>query len=666
MKIFGYKFKNPFKNKQPTNNPENSPSASTKQVPPAVSPIKIPVPPLVLSPPPAPLNPPMPLLIPIADSTDLFRLPVNENIANLNKLINAYNTITNKDDKLNKLKEIHHYRKMMDDKYQPEYMAGSVDYQKQIHVVLFNALKKEFSNFGDSLPVEGLNQKSVTTQHTTPRSVDALSGMITNMPPEKASKLLAILLLENTAEISRYMTQLYNKKEPGYKEYAQFLSGHSVEYLGGGNSRNFKITARADQSTLVLKIDNRLNMPKAAASQLREGALSDVLTLVATERQVTCLQKGKPITRTMLTTEYCEGSDLETYAKKDLHKTSALNLFHQMGHILERTRQAGFAWPDSKNSNWMVDNGVLRISDTKAFLPAADGMVNQQRIELEGYGLLRTPYISPPEFYSNRNPNFNVDKMNSYLMGKNLYAYLTGSIGGLRNRHDAEKYDFTAPIFNTKQGQCFKELIQKMVKPNAADRISVESALFELSRHTRNELNELLSQIKSHGFGKDDEQMNAFIAEKTNKIEQTTTVDALATINQELNALLDNLKASPAKKIQATIQSFRENARFYTIGMKTKADKIEQAVCSEIKNMPLEQRINWRPVMTAAAPTDLHKALASNRHVYGLKLYTKEDGSIDEKKAAKSFKEFKAQFKETIPAAPENQSPTTNKPGRST
>ena len=660
---------------------------------------------------------PMPVLTEINDmdedsqATEIFRRDIKSDITHLNELIERYNKIHDRAGKLSQLREIRLYQKKMDEKYPPDDMACTPDYQTQIHEVLFNAVKQEYSNLGvKSLPVESFSGRPVISQQTTPRSVDALSVMIANMSPQKASQLLKIITSNSAENACVKMKTLYSKGEHGYEDYVEFFKRHKIEYLGGGNSRNFRIISLTDNSILILKMDNRLNTPKAAESQLREGVLSDVFTQVSTERQVTCTPDWQsPITRTLLTTEYCDGSDLEAYAKKDSNKTtSAFDIFSQMGQILEKTRKAGFAWTDSKNSNWVMDKGKLRISDTKAFLPAKNGIFSKTTARLEGYPILASGHMMWPEANI---PDSSVDKMNSYLMGRNLYQYLTGCDDAYLTRaYDVDDYLFNQNCgfdFTTENGMFFKQLIEKMVTSTAANRISVEEALFELDRQPLkepiNKANALLTEISSnreidfelncfivekqsqinrattadaladinqdlqkelnrlilkvpvkettsllekielHKFGKTDLKMDEFIKMNKDEINKATTTEELTTIKEKLEGILSNLESKPINEIKTIIESFRDKARFYTIGMKTKADKIEQAMSGEMQSMDVEKRQNWRPVMTQAPstqPTDLQKSLASNRHIYGLKLYTNQDGSINEKKSANSFKKL--------------------------
>ena len=88
------------------------------------------------------------------------------------------------------------------------------------------------------------------------------------------------------------------------------------------------------------------------------------------------------------------------------------------------------------------------------------------------------------------------------------------------------------------------------------------------------------------------------------------------------------------------IQSFHDRARFYTIGMKAKAERIERAILMT----PINER---HDIMKSQTPEALNvqKALASHRFFWNQgKEINKKDGTIITGKAAQSFNNYKTTF----------------------
>lgn len=89
-------------------------------------------------------------------------------------------------------------------------------------------------------------------------------------------------------------------------------------------------------------------------------------------------------------------------------------------------------------------------------------------------------------------------------------------------------------------------------------------------------------------------------------------------------------------KIQAISEEYRDNATAFTIGMKRKAMKIENA----LKSMTIEECCNFLDTNQPSHP--VLQALASHR--LSDKVYLKND-TVDERKAVSKYKEFSKQIK---------------------
>ena len=211
-----------------------------------------------------------------AQMVDKFIKSVNGDIDELNRLIKVYNDTRDKEGKIRALQGVYHYAKTVDSKYQAAYMSFSAGYRATIHQTLYSNVKKEFAKQG-IVSLHKVLEINPASPPITPVNKDSFAEIIANMSPEKTSRLLTILAEGAQFDLTDFK-RLYSRGEEGYETFQSFLKKHSIQFLGGGNSKNFRITSLADGSEIVLKVDNRLNMPKKVEAHLREHSLKATLT----------------------------------------------------------------------------------------------------------------------------------------------------------------------------------------------------------------------------------------------------------------------------------------------------------------------------------------------------------------------------------------------------
>ncbi|KTD18778.1 serine/threonine protein kinase [Legionella lansingensis] len=506
---------------------------------------------------------------------------VNENLKNLNQLIEAYNQESIPEKKLNLLNEIYREQKRIDGLFPTVYIEACQDYREKINVQLLSSIKEQFFNFNLQTAAEHLE---ITTDLWPSGTIQRI---IANMAPQKANRMIEILSKGANFNKSKF-ENLFLPEEPGYMEFRNFLSGYSISFLGGENSKNFEIKKLTSSERFVLKVENRLEQPKSPDIHLRERSLKDVLTPITVERQIRSENRstGKITTRTLLVTEYCEGGDLLSYARKqtsdDDRTQSALTIYSQMGEIIEGIRADGCVFPDMKNSNWLIGRaGSLKIADSKSFLfTDKSGRVEVGADKNRWHTLSSSKYMDPPEF-GMWELGFNADKIHSYMLGKNLYQFLTGcdhtaffklgSQGTWQIKHQFTEEDFNAPVFQTEAGKKLKELIQEMVTYRSSDRITVQEAIsklhqikaelleqeqkkvyllqqekmaaeLEVTETARKDCRQFLNGLELYKLGHNDREIDALIREKKMQIKAATTQTELAEIKEELQSSLLDIK----------------------------------------------------------------------------------------------------------------------------
>jgi hypothetical protein len=281
-----------------------------------------------------------------------------------------------------------------------------------------------------------------------------LSDLIKSLPHDVA-RLLAKQLSNGDADIGLLSTD---------SAYQDFWKTHAIEFLGGGNSKNYKISDNQGHAC-VLKIEYRYNNPYDAADKTKR-ALDDTLTDVFIKRKAKNA-KGQRVFITV--NEYFSGGDLSNHIKPLTEKErleTAANIYLQMSHILDKIRLVDAAHPDAKNSNWLIEDGKLRISDTKAIIPTLDEGFTSKWLERKGYNLLRTYGYIPPEFftqdmgielipreYKNKILPYEVegyaDEIHAYQLGKNIYEYLTNCKAELEEL--TKKYNELYDVYKEKK-----------------------------------------------------------------------------------------------------------------------------------------------------------------------------------------------------------------------
>lgn len=655
-----------------------------------------------------------------------FYIDIAKGFIELNALIHDYNNeIENPANQRKYLHQIYIKQKALSHQFPQRMIELCPEYRRSIHHQLFTELKNEFAG----LNITSLQENTLEAQmHSINLNVDptSLPEIIANMPPKKVDNLLKIL--SEGAKFNRnQLLALYLPKEPGYDDFQQFLQVHAISYLDGGNSHNFKIINFTTGQTLVLKIDYRVRCPRHADTFLRARSLQNVCTPIWAEREGSFINNSrKTVTRSLIVTDFCQGSDLEKHAK--LKRSSceqiavALDVYLQMATILSQISNDGCAFTDMKNSNWLIDNGLLKLADTKSFL-----FINQERLldmQLsENYwfdGITATQHLIPPELKHHPVHPVHVDKLHAFMLGRNLYQFLTKKeIYDLEHISVETNIDFSNDVFLTPPGKLLRTLIEKLTQNDPNQRISIHKAMntlkkiksnYELSlaqqrcfeylttfkqyqcSFNENEINKsidqgtelifqttnykdipaleeklhvlennliehmelgvlkekckaALMQMHTLQFGTADSEMMRFILAKTQELQKKTTKIELQLLNQELSGLIAKIANNPViKELRTIIASFRNDCRFYTIGMKAKAQRIETAMAQ----VPLLDRANILDKQSISGKLVLRE-LASHRHIFRANPVN-EKGEINSAKAANTYRLFTAKF---------SQAPTT-------
>jgi hypothetical protein len=562
-------------------------------------------------------------------NSDLAR-NINEDIKRLNELIEAYNQTTDETDCVNKLKKILEYKQVIGDKYTGKSICSFPDFLTAIHDKLFIEIKEACVHYGITNLYTFLN--------APPPRANAFSEILINMDPQQVNALINSLLIFSDNQFQ----QLYQTGKN--KEFDNFLLDNEISFLGGNNSQVFKIAPNNGSPEYVIKIVDRMGMSKLPVARLRETSLKDTLAPVIAERQCIVATQFKKNVKNIVITDCYPRGDLVAYS--DTHVTddesikSAVQLYDQMLNILIKLSRNECVFPDMKNTNWLVDeHNKLVINDDKS-LAFCNQDGTWQLNKSKQY--IHSEHMDPPEFINKleRGISISVDKMHAFMFGKNLYQYLT-QCGDeeLFAITDSTQCDFNSSIFQTAEGNNLQRLIEQLVKKTPEDRISLEEAQNQLNgvfAKLKNENRNILNQINQTRFGNKDTQMDNFYISKSNLINSCTSQQELDNLKSELTTVLKNQHA--ALIVKDTIQTLQQKKG---IGIQNKIKILEQAMCE----IPIEDRD--KIVNTNDQPgRKVHEAIASHRHFSLFRATEGNNGEIDERKAADSYKQFKSKLNE--------------------
>lgn len=364
----------------------------------------------------------------------------------------------------------------------------------------FYQLKKELlGKIKEAYAREGITDMArVITYNVTP---SRLGNVLANMSQEKREALY-YTLQDNTLTtpnlLKRQLILLYGQNDPEYPIWQDICREFSFERLSfSGNSTNIKVTSILDPSApiKILKIDNRLELPRHIEHQLRL-AIPQLLTPVEVTCQVevpvpdpfSTVGGTKIISRTLLVTDFCTGSSLDVHSQKTIAAATAAgdnnitylasaNIMKKMSQAFLDIQAANCCFPDAKYTNWLMDaNGELQVTDTKSFTRILNGKYQPRIPGNEHIDIVRTNGFQPREL---RSSTFDAEKLHASLLGRNIYSYLTDQ---WPPTDPNKSFDWGHPIFSDEIGQEYLSLIKQLIQDPASSRLSLLDAQGILDR----------------------------------------------------------------------------------------------------------------------------------------------------------------------------------------
>jgi hypothetical protein len=438
------------------------------------------------------------------DRGSLGKSDAKQFVKDINRLVEDYNKSNDDVERQRLLKSMQEKMQRIDYKYPSSYLAASPKYFKR-RANLFKQIKNQYESMGGHSMLDPKDKPS------------KLSELIANMAPDKADKLTGILIKGESANLANELKDLYRTSDASHEaeQYRKFLNEHEISFLGGGNSKNFKVVNRDTGAVEVLKVDYRLDMPRNVEQHLREN-MSDKFAPTHAERTVVCYdpEEQGDDSRTLLVTDFCPSGSILDYKKQfkgsnDELAEKATDIFSQMASVFSEIQQNECFFPDAKLTNWLLDDGKLVLADTKSFAFTKNGVYSSSVKGNEYVGILSTQGFQPKEYYEDK---MDADKAHAFLLGKNLYCFMTG------DDPYEEIFYYSSNAFKGEKGRAIKALIQNLVKDEPFQRMSIAKARQELFFIENPDVRPLFDELESLKRSNTDAKMIEFIEENKNQL----------------------------------------------------------------------------------------------------------------------------------------------------
>lgn len=430
-----------------------------------------------------------------------FVLAVNEDILFINQSITAYNRTLNAQKKQQILHTIYQQLQTLNNKYPLDMVNDCNEYTQHIQVRLYEQLIQQ---------TQALSLNSVLEISDTNTRIydgrDQLTDILANLSSKKLAEFARLLLANGESNTALLLSALSDTPSPS-PELVQFLETHTIEIIGQGNTRLYKISHIArEEEPFILKLEERTESTNEIKEMLIESqiSLSNQPFISNTfDRPITSARQIRypEYTRTdaMVITDYCEHGNILSYVQELEHSekkiSHVIEYGLQLNQILQTLQDKNVVFIDVKPENFLLDGEHrIRVSDMKSFRFTGMGgkyYPDDKQNRWMTSQLPFTRYMRPPEIIERTGlaaQPFSADKFHSYTLGKMLYVSLLDDQfdrDSLTNCHEGSLFDFGGPIFQTEQGQKIQLMIMETVKENPDKRLSLP------------EVQVLLTQIKN-------------------------------------------------------------------------------------------------------------------------------------------------------------------------
>ncbi|MBL7480603.1 protein kinase family protein [Legionella bononiensis] len=270
----------------------------------------------------------------------------------------------------------------------------------------------------------------------------------------------------------------------------------SLEFLGGNNNKNWKITNRNNHARYTLRIErpeyyfdhdlrHRVKMNPNLSRYLAQE-----FDFYPTDE---IAHRGSESEYNLSITEFCSEGDVLSYRRsinesmsQEEIVTAVIDMSRQILDFALELQRDHLFYMDIKPENFLLrDNGEVFTADLKSIL-------NTQDIQIKTNLIVTTQENAPPEYPTAR--SYDSDPFMTYQLGVLMYLLMVGPDAegkrDLLNRlSDEQSLDFSLPVFTVAGGEAMIDLIRAATRPIPSERIPLRH-LSEAINLVHNELNQ--------------------------------------------------------------------------------------------------------------------------------------------------------------------------------
>lgn len=445
---------------------------------------------------------------------------MNDDVRELNRLIDLYNRADDFITRINILKQLDQRQQYLDDAYPDDIIAMVPDYQLHMYTSLHQAICRQ----REQLHVDSNYQLLAIYEPDLGRE---LSNVIQGMSTADIAQLMQVL----ASGVRKNLRARLASIAPTNRAYQDFLIQHDIMFIGGGNSVNFAFVDRISQQRIILKLENRLNIPKRAERELRDAQQNSSSFLIrewSDRRAVFDDPKtNKKTVRRLIVVDYTQArilEDIPTQSDIIAQQMQAVDIALAQILLYKKMHNLGKTWTDGKGSNIFFHRDprtvcmVAEVADCKAFYPCDP--INRTAY-FSGSPIV-TVGVSAPELMCQTPGTVNIEQLTVYAIGKNLYESLLVFVPSAYQKYFAPDQNdkrlsdaveltnnyFKHPIF----AEPFQSLIQHMTCADPAARMSNDDLFTQLldikfaAHPQREQYQQICQKLKViSGFTLDDE-----------------------------------------------------------------------------------------------------------------------------------------------------------------
>lgn len=372
------------------------------------------------------------------------------------------------------------------------------------------------------------------------------------------------------------------------------FANFSLTFLGGKNSKNFLVHPVLGEPQ-VLRIYKRFRNTAEASMHLGNRVLIDDLATNYAERVASFESNHETQLINIAASEFIVNGNLISYSSGLTTKArlnTALNFYSQMALILMKIEDENCAFPDLKNSNWLVAaDAKIKIGDDKSLIIAQNKTIGLK----QGNVIIFSPFTCPPEVKNKEGQiNFknavNVSRIHAYGLGINLYQYLTQKPNSYFTASlEGSAFDFSDEIFLDETGQELRNLILELLEPAEEYRLSIKEACIKLQNL---KADNIIQEIKKFAYSSHDAPLGDYIANIRIAMFEaiaSENLQALFDINADLEKTLDVfLDSDKLQAIRRNFQTLENNAsKFLAFNSKKRI----QSLRHEMNSIPFRERL---------------------------------------------------------------------------